>query len=116
MLEYDDSLTIGDVMRFIATDHERTCILQNKNGKLYGVLSQGDLIKAIWNGSELITPVSNIINPNPITISSKNENPEKEALKLFAQHGVLLLPVVDDTRKVLREISVRKVISDEYGN
>ena len=64
----------------------------------------------------MITPISNIINPNPITISSKNENPEKEALKLFAQHGVLLLPVVDDTRKVLREISVRKIISDEYGS
>jgi CBS domain-containing protein len=63
MLEYNDSLTIGDIIRFIATEHERTCILKNDDGRLYGVLSQGDLIKAIWNGAELITPISNIINP-----------------------------------------------------
>ena len=116
MLEYNESLTIGDVMRFIATDHERTCILQSKNGKLYGVLSQGDLIKAIWNGAELITPISNIVNPNPIIITSESKNPEKDALKLFAKHGILLVPVVDNEKKILRLISIRKIISDEYGN
>jgi CBS domain-containing protein len=103
-------------MRFIATDRERTCILQSKNGKLYGVLSQGDLIKAIWNGAELITPISNIVNPNPITISSESKNPEKDALKLFAKHGILLVPVVDNEKKILRLISIRKIISDDYGN
>ena len=116
MLEYNDSLTIGDIMRFIATDHERTCILQSDNGKLYGVLSQGDLIKAIWNGAELITPISNIINPNTITISSESKNPEKDALKLFAKYGILLVPIIDNDKKILRLISVRKIISDEYGS
>ena len=106
MLEYNESLTIGDIMRFIATDHERTCILQSKNGKLYGVLSQG----------ELITPISNVINPNPITISSENKNPEKDALKLFAKHGILLIPIIDSDRKIIRLISIRKIISDEYGS
>ena len=116
MLEYNESLTIGDIMRFIATDHERTCILQSKNGKLYGVLSQGDLIKAIWNGAELITPISNIVNPNPITINSESKTPEKDALKLFAKHGILLVPVIDSEKKILRLISIRKIISDEYGS
>ena len=116
MLEYNESLTIGDIMRFIATDNERTCILQSKNGKLYGVLSQGDLIKAIWNGAELITPISNIVNPNPIIITSESKNPEKDALKLFAKHGILLIPVVDSEKKILRLISIRKIISDEYGS
>ena len=116
MLEYNESLTIGDIMRFIATNHERTCILQSKNGKLHGVLSQGDLIKAIWNGAELITPISNIVNPNPIIITSESKNPEKDALKLFAKHGILLVPVVDNEKKILRLISIRKIISDEYGS
>jgi CBS domain-containing protein len=85
MLEYNDSLIIGDIIRIIATEHERTCILKNSDGRLYGVLSQGDLIKAIWNGAELITPISNIINPNPLTISTESKDPKKEALKLFIQ-------------------------------
>ena len=116
MLEYNDSLTIGDIIRIIATEHERTCILKNSDGRLYGVLSQGDLIKAIWNGAELITPISNIINPNPLTISTESNDPKKEALKLFSQHGVLLVPIVDANRKITSVMSIRKIISDEYGN
>ena len=116
MLEYNDSLTIGDIIRFIATEHERTCIFKNDDGRLYGVLSQGDLIKAIWNGAELITPISNIINPNPLTISTENKDPKKEALKLFSQHGVLLVPIVDADRKITSVMSIRKIISDDYGN
>jgi len=116
MLEYNDSLTIGDMIRIIATEHERTCILKNSDGRLYGVLSQGDLIKAIWNGAELITPISNIINPNPLTISTESKDPKKEALKLFSQYGVLLVPIVDANRKITSVMSIRKIISDEYGN
>jgi len=116
MLEYNDSLTIGEMIRIIATEHERTCILKNSDGRLYGVVSQGDLIKAIWNGAELITPISNIINPNPFTISTESKDPKKEALKLFSQHGVLLVPIVDANRKITSVISIRKIISDEYGN
>jgi CBS domain-containing protein len=116
MLEYNDSLTIGEMIRIIATEHERTCILKNSDGRLYGVVSQGDLIKAIWNGAELITPISNIINPNPFTISTESKDPKKEALKLFSQHGVLLVPIVDANRKITSVMSIRKIISDEYGN
>jgi predicted transcriptional regulator len=116
MLEYNDSLTIGEMIRIIATEHERTCILKNSDGRLYGVVSQGDLIKAIWNCAELITPISNIINPNPFTISTESKDPKKEALKLFSQHGVLLVPIVDANRKITSVISIRKIISDEYGN
>jgi CBS domain-containing protein len=115
MLEYNDSLTIGDIIRIIATEHERTCIFKNSDGRLYGVLSQGDLIKAIWNGAELITPISNIINPNPLTISTESKDPKKEALKLFSQHGVLLVPIVDANRKISSVMSIREIISDEYG-
>jgi predicted transcriptional regulator len=116
MLEYNDSLTIGDVMRYIATEHERTCVLQNNNGKLYGVISQGDLIKAIWNGAELITPINNIINPNPIIINSNSKDPEGDAINLFCQFGALLVPIVDSNRKIVEVLSVRKIISDKYGN
>ena len=116
MLEYNDSLTIGDVIRYIATEHERTCVLQNNNGKLYGVISQGDLIKAIWNGAELITPINNIINPNPIIINTSSKDPEGDAINLFCQYGVLLVPIVDSNRKIVEVLSVRKIISDKYGN
>ena len=44
MVKYNESLNISDIMRFIGVDHERTCILETESGKLFGVISQGDLI------------------------------------------------------------------------
>ena len=115
-MEYKDSLTIGDLMRYIATEHERTCILELNNGKLYGVVSQGDLIKAIWNGAELVTPIDNVLNPNPIVIDDKSKDPKGDAIQLFCQYGILLVPVVDSNRNIIEVLSVRKIISDKYGN
>jgi Mg/Co/Ni transporter MgtE len=116
MLEYNDALTIGDVMRYIATEHERTCVLYIDDGKLYGVVSQGDLIKAVWNGAELITPINNIINPNPIVIKADSKDPNGEVIELFCQYGVLQVPVVNDDRKIVDVLSVRKIISGKYGD
>jgi CBS domain-containing protein len=79
-------------------------------------VSQGDLLKAIWNGHELITPIDKVINPNPICISSEISEPEREALKLFAKHGVLLIPVIDKTKKIQKIISIRKIMSEKYDS
>lgn len=115
-MQYHDSLTIADLIRYIGTEHERTCILEDSSGKLYGVVSQGDLLKAIWNGHELITPIDKVINPNPIFISTEISDPEKEALKLFTKHGILLIPVIDKTRKIQKIISIRKIMSEKYDS
>jgi CBS-domain-containing membrane protein len=116
MLNYSESLTLGDVMRHIATAHERTCILQTEKGNLYGVISQGDLIKAIWNGAELISPKATFMNPNPIFIDSDEKDPDLRALLLFAEQGALLIPIIDKDKKIIKVLSVRKIISDKYGS
>lgn len=115
-MQYHESLTIADLIRHIGLEHERTCILEDSSGKLYGVVSQGDLLKAIWNGHELITPIDKVLNPNPIFISSEISDPEKEAIKLFTKHGVLLIPIIDKSRKIQKIISIRNIISEKYDS
>jgi hypothetical protein len=58
--------------------------------------------------------IDKVINPNPIFISSEISDPEKEALKLFTKHGILLIPVIDKTRKIQKIISIRKIMSEKY--
>lgn len=115
-MKYKEDMTISDVIRFIGADHERTCILETDSGKLLGVVSQGDLIKAIWNGAELITPIFNFINPNPIFIDESCNNKDEKALEIFSKYGVLLIPVVDQEKRVIETLSVRKIIGKNYGN
>lgn len=114
MIQYNDSLTIADVYRYISVHHERTCIISNSEGMLYGVVSQGDLLKALWNGHELLTPIDKVINPNPVFIKSTGANLEVEALALFSKYGVLLIPVVDEAKRIQSVISIREIVSQIY--
>lgn len=116
MVKYNESLNISDIMRFIGVDHERTCILETESGKLFGVISQGDLIKAMWNGAELITPIANFVNPNPIYIKEDSKDKENEAIEIFIKYGILLIPVVSEEKKIIEILSVRKIVSEKYGS
>jgi CBS domain-containing protein len=104
-------LTLGDILRVVATGHERTAIVIDLEDRLHGVVSQGDLLKAIWNGASLSDPVDGIINPNPLLIVEGSDE-EQTALKFFVEYGALLIPVVDNYRKLLRIVNVREVIKN----
>lgn len=104
-------LTLGDLLRVVATGHERTALVIDDEGRLYGVVSQGDLLKAIWNGNSLSDPAEAIINPNPLFVVDAIQQDEL-ALDYFVKHGALLVPVVDKNRKLLRVIHVRDAVQD----
>ncbi len=107
-MKLDERLSIGDILRVVATGHERTAVVIDNDNRLHGVVSQGDLLKAIWNGASLSDRATNIINPNPLRlVEGLDEN--REALKLFVQHGALLVPVVDQHRKLLRIVNIREI-------
>lgn len=109
-MKFNESLTISDIIRFIGADHERTCILESESGELLGVVSQGDIIKAIWNGAELITPILTYINPNPIYIDESCQNKDEKVLDIFIKHGILLIPVINKDKKIIDTLSVRKIL------
>jgi CMP-N-acetylneuraminic acid synthetase len=60
------------------------------DGQLLGVVSDGDLRRAILHDSVLSTPVSSVLNPDPITAST-----EEEARTLANQHSAVAVPILD---------------------
>lgn len=107
-------LTVGDLLRVIAVGHERTAIVVDDNNRLHGVVSQGDLLKALWNGASILDPANKVINPNPLMIVD-GSNEIETALNLFLEHGALMVPVVDQDRKLLRVINVRDAVMKILG-
>lgn len=104
----NEKLTIGDSIRNIAMSHERTIMVVNDEGKLVGVVTQGDLLRAIWNGAELESSIEVCINYNPITLV--DGEPDDRAIKIFAENGALVIPVIDINRKLLRVVNVRELL------
>jgi len=99
---------VGDLIRKIAIGHERTILMINEEKKLLGVVTQGDILRSIWNGAELQSSAEICINYNPLTLN-QTDSPST-ALNMFAETGALVIPVVDVNRKVIREINVRDLI------
>ncbi len=79
------NLCVGDLIRKIAIGHERTILMINDEKKLIGVVTQGDILRAIWNGAELQSSAEICINYNPLTLNEK-DLPE-DAVKMFAETG-----------------------------
>ena len=102
------NLCVGDLIRKIALGHERTILVINNEKKLLGVVTQGDILRSIWNGAELHSPAEICINYNPLTLNETHQ--PSAALKIFADTGALVIPVVNASRQVIREINVRDLI------
>ena len=49
-------------------------------------------------------------------IDSDEKDPDLRALLLFAEQGALLIPIIDKDKKIIKVLSVRKIISDKYGS
>ncbi len=104
----DKNLSVGDLIRRIAIGHERTILITTHEGKLIGVVTQGDILRAIWNGAELQSSAEICINYNPLTLD-EGDHPGA-AMKIFAETGALVIPVIDANRHVIREVNVRNLV------
>jgi CBS domain-containing protein len=82
--------------------------MTTEKGKLIGVVTQGDILRAIWNGAELQSSAEICINYNPLTF--KEEDHPDTAIKMFAETGALVIPVVNANRYVIREINIRDLL------
>lgn len=109
----EKNLTVEDAARYIINGHERTLVFHDENKKLIGVISQGDILKAIWNGKSVISPILDIINYNPIVIDADQQNKFETAIEHFVLMGVLVIPIVNDQRIILDVVRVREILNDQ---
>ena len=106
----EKNLTLEDAARHIINGHERTLVFHDEDKKLIGVISQGDILRAIWNGMSVISPILDIINYTPIVIDVNETNKIEIAIEHFVQVGALVIPVVNDHRIVIDVIRVREIL------
>lgn len=111
LMSFNQELTLEDAARFIINGHERTLVLHDADMKLIGVITQGDILRAIWNGTSALSPILEFINHNPIVIELNQVNKNEIAVEQFIEQGVLVIPVVDDSKFIHDVLRVREILS-----
>ena len=86
----DSSGTLLDAAQAINANKNRSVMVVKEN-KVIGLISEGDLVRALLQGMDIHTPVTEFVRYGFAFLH--NRNPVK-ALELFKKHGFSLIPVL----------------------
>jgi arabinose-5-phosphate isomerase len=107
-----DKLSVGQVLHEVSEIKRRSgaVILVDDAGKLSGLLSDGDLRRAIIDddGQALKRPVREVMTRNPKKISG--ESLASEAMAVMQQHRIDELPVIDEQGKPIGLIDIQDLV------
>lgn len=106
MLINNSELSIADAIRDILANHVRTTVVVNIDHHLVGIVSEGDILRAIWNGHSLESPIINCMNTNPVLLNADVEIESKKILEYLKNNGIVAVPLIDSNKKFIKMISV----------
>jgi CBS domain-containing protein len=99
--------TIKEVSNVIALNYSRCAIVTQMNGKVVGVVSEGDIIRSLLEDVSLYTPIGKIVRPS---FRYLRERDVQKALELLRSIGITLLPIVDEEFVLQDVITVHDIL------
>lgn len=98
--------SIKEAMESITDNQRGTVIVVDDEFYVQGIVADGDIRRAMLKGATMITPISKILNTNPIVLN-KNDFESGRAEKIFSEEAPInVLPVIDENNKLI-DIAVR---------
>lgn len=95
--------TLSDAMVKITVNHRGCVVVVDNDMLVVGVLSDGDIRRAMVKGATTFTPVEKAMNPNFVSVSSGDNI---DADKFFEDHkNINIVPVIDDKNKLVDVIA-----------
>lgn len=100
------SYTIMEAIEKIDENHDRAILVKNDCDKIVGLLTQGDIIRALINGKDLYSEVNGILKHDFYYLTEKNM---EVAYEIFSKKKITLLPIVDNNFKLIEVVTLNDV-------
>ncbi|EKP0313040.1 nucleotidyltransferase family protein [Aeromonas veronii] len=97
LLEPIDS--IRSALDVINEEALRVALIVDKEDRLVGVVTDGDIRRAILAQMDLNSPISQVMNRTPVTANQMQSR--SDILVLMKQHSILSVPIVDAQNRLL---------------
>ena len=101
----DDERLI-DAIQAIKENQSR-CIIVKSNEKVVGVISEGDIMRALLQGVDIHSPVQNWISHDFKFLHSLDY---QQALDLMSKHGISMIPILDNKFMLLDVITLVELL------
>ena len=107
-----EDYTIKEVIEKFETDNDRVAIVVNENNKVVGIVSQGDILRAITRGVNIFVQVNQIIANSFLHLYNKDMEKAKD---IFVKKRISLLPILNEENELVDVITIADIF--EYlGN
>ena len=96
-----------DAAEAIARNRSR-CVIVVDNGKVTGVVSEGDLVRALLSGSDIHAPLAPFVQ---VGFKFLEKRDLTRALGLMREHGISLVPVLNEAFGLSDVITLSDVLA-----
>ncbi|WP_061320783.1 nucleotidyltransferase family protein [Clostridium botulinum] len=103
--------SIKDSLQILDKGAKGIVIVVDKDKKLIGTVTDGDIRRAILKGISLNECIVNIMNKSPISI--KQETSREKAKEIIIKNGIKDLPIVDENNNIVDMITINDIILPE---
>lgn len=94
---------LKQAMEAISANQKGAVLVSDDSGVIIGILSDGDIRRAILRESTLLTPVEKILNTNFFFCSADTEN---MAAEIFSNNpGITILPILSKDNKLVKVLT-----------
>jgi dTDP-glucose pyrophosphorylase len=102
------SATLGQVLTRIEAAGYQIALVVGADDRLLGVVTDGDVRRAILQGLPLSSSVTTVMNPTPVT--TRQGSSSREQLATMRRHVVHQLPIVNDSNHVVGLVLIDDLI------
>ncbi len=113
-LVINHKMSLIDSMNRFENNHKGYLVICNDSEELIGVLTDGDVRRAIINGAHLNSIVGDICNKNAISILFSASF--HKVLKLFTEKRLPFLPVINNDKKIVNVITKEQFYDATLSN
>ena len=107
--------TLLESANIINESKTRACVVVENDFKVVGILSEGDILRAILNDVSLKSDIKSLINSNFYFIN-KNEMNTKKIEELFQIKNVTLIPIIDENMRLVNVLTLNEYLKDLKTN
>ncbi len=104
--------SIKEAMESLDKTAEKVLLVVNDEEKLIGSLTDGDIRRYILREQDLLGTIENAYNKNPIFVFQEDFDREK-VKKIFAENKMSLIPILDQSRKIVDYVTWEKVFGND---
>ncbi|MBM9501946.1 nucleotidyltransferase family protein [Leptospira sp. 201903071] len=100
--------TLIEAIRAMDSSGIQLILVSSKDNILEGILTDGDIRRAILKGSSLDIKIGDVMNRKPMTVQV--ETPQDEMLSIMRRYTLHHLPVIDKEGKIVEIITLDELI------